>query len=239
MYFTLDRALFAGVALAAFALAGGSAHANLLQNGSFELGTAPPDGNFSSLSSGDSTTITNWTVGGVPPAGVDYISGYWQPQDGSRSIDLSGSTPMPGTTVWGSLSQTFAAQLGQQYKVSFWLSGNPDGQPLPLKYLDVNVGSTLFQTTFDASVTPTTHGNMGWVLTTFLFVADAASQTITFAANPALNNTYFGPAIDNVDISAVPLPPALLLFGSGLLGMNWLRRRRESKTGLVVRGTHA
>jgi hypothetical protein len=32
-----------------------------------------------------------------------------------------------------------------------------------------------------------------------------------------------------VDISTVPLPPALLLFGSGLLGMNWLRRRRTDK----------
>jgi len=230
MCFTLNRASFALIAFGAFAVAGSSAHANLLLNGSFETGTAPANGLFSSPTSGDTTTIANWTVGGVPPAGVDYISGYWTAQDGSRSIDLSGTTPYPdGAIVWGSLSQAFAAQIGQQYKVSFWLSGNPDGQPLPLKYVDVNVGSTLFQTTFNTSVTPTTLGNMGWVLTTFLFVADAASQTITFAANPALNNTYFGPAIDNVDISAVPVPPALLLFGSGLLGMNWLRRRRAAK----------
>jgi hypothetical protein len=33
------------------------------------------------------------------------------------------------------------------------------------------------------------------------------------------------------EISEVPLPPALLLFGSGLLGMNWLRRRRQNLFG--------
>jgi hypothetical protein len=32
-----------------------------------------------------------------------------------------------------------------------------------------------------------------------------------------------------VDISTVPLPPALLLFGSALVGMNWLRRRRTGQ----------
>jgi hypothetical protein len=34
-----------------------------------------------------------------------------------------------------------------------------------------------------------------------------------------------------VRVSEVPLPPALLLFGSALLGMNWLRRRRENVFG--------
>ena len=226
--FTLNRGLFAAVAFSAVGLVGTGAHANLLLNGGFEIGTAPPNGQFSTPLSGDSTTISNWIVGGPAGASVDYISGYWQPNSGSRSIDLSGSTDGAGGFKWGSLSQTFATTLGQQYKVSFWLSGNPDGPP-PTKAIDVSVGSTLFQTTFALAAHPTTRADMGWVLTTFLFVANAASQTITFSANAVANNTFYGPAIDDVDISAVPLPPALLLFGSGLLGMNWLRRRRTGQ----------
>jgi hypothetical protein len=43
-----------------------------------------------------------------------------------------------------------------------------------------------------------------------------------------------------VDISTVPLPPAMLLFGSALLGMNWLRRRRPGqKAGSPMRGARA
>ena len=38
-----------------------------------------------------------------------------------------------------------------------------------------------------------------------------------------------------VDISTVPLPPALLLFGSALVGMNWLRRRRDSSASMAAR----
>ena len=34
-----------------------------------------------------------------------------------------------------------------------------------------------------------------------------------------------------IRISEVPLPPALLLFGSALVGMNWLRRRRQNLFG--------
>jgi hypothetical protein len=41
--------------------------------------------------------------------------------------------------------------------------------------------------------------------------------------------TYLGTA-DITDISAVPLPPSVLLLGSGLLGLGFLGRRRRGKT---------
>ena len=61
--------------------------------------------------------------------------------EGSRSIDLSGSHDFDGQK-WGSVSQAFATTIGQIYKVSFLISGNPDGDPLPTKFLDVSVDLT-------------------------------------------------------------------------------------------------
>jgi hypothetical protein len=50
-----------------------------------------------------------------------------------------------------------------------------------------------------------------------------------------LDDSGAGPDRDYDDfavrIREVPLPPALLLFGSALLGMNWLRRRRQNLFG--------
>ena len=40
--------------------------------------------------------------------------------------------------------------------------------------------------------------------------------------------------IADFKVSAVPLPPALLLFGSALAGLNWLRRRRRSDGSVAL-----
>ena len=99
-------------AVAAIALPA-SANAVPFVNGSFETG--PATTRFTTLDPG-STAMTGWTVGG---GGVDYIGGYWNAQNGSRSVDLSGGAP-------GSISQTFDTIAGQGYTVTFYLSGNGD-----------------------------------------------------------------------------------------------------------------
>jgi hypothetical protein len=44
----------------------------------------------------------------------------------------------------------------------------------------------------------------------------------------------------NTSVSPVPLPPAMLLFGSALVGMNWLRKRRpERNSGVAMDLTRA
>ena len=55
-------------------------------NGSFESGVAFSDP-FITLNATDSTSITGWTVSA---GSIDYIGSYWQPADGSRSLDMNG-----------------------------------------------------------------------------------------------------------------------------------------------------
>jgi hypothetical protein len=38
-----------------------------------------------------------------------------------------------------------------------------------------------------------------------------------------------GPALDDASVTAVPLPAALPLFASGLVGLGWLSRRRRKR----------
>jgi len=113
--------------LAVLALAGATLAFSGLTNGSFESGTYLDSGSgFEQLNAGD-TSIDGWTV---DSGSVDWIGTYWVAQDGSKSIDMSG-------TDAGAISQTFATTIGNTYTVSFFLSGNPAGPPT-VKTLDVS-----------------------------------------------------------------------------------------------------
>lgn len=73
-------------------------------------------------------------------------------------------------------------------------------------------------------------------LQSFVILASAFATSNTFEV-VVTNLAYSGanPTGLVVDVSAVPLPPAALLFGSALLGLNWLRRRRSQKIGAIAR----
>ena len=97
-----------------------AAQASVIANGQF--GSTCASSSFCSYNAGNSTDIPSWTVinGGSPTdsnGSVDLITGYWQaPSGGGYSIDLDGN-------AFGGVSQTFATIAGQQYTVSFFLSG--------------------------------------------------------------------------------------------------------------------
>ncbi len=191
-----------------------TAAAATLVNGSFEQGPAAPAGTFVNLNGG-STVIPGWTVTGST---IDYIAGYWQAADGTRSIDLDGSS-FPYTS--GGVAQTFATTPGLAYSVHFDLAGNPNNGPA-IKPMRVSAAGQSADFQFDISGHTIT--SMGWVGKTWLFTATAASTTLEFRSlNPA-NADGWGAALDNVSVSAVPEPAAgaLMLCGAALL----LARRR-------------
>ncbi|MES3032114.1 MAG: choice-of-anchor C family protein [Patescibacteria group bacterium] len=162
-------------------------------NGSFELGTDP--GVFSNLLTGDSASVTDWTVNA---GSLDYIGTYWQAADGARSIDLNGSSA-------GSISQTLVTVPGATYVVHFSLSGNPDVGP-SAKVLRVSAtsGTPASQDfTYDTSVKGNTLADMKWESNTYTFVASSTSTTLTFGSQV---EGAAGPALDKISVEET-LPP--------------------------------
>ncbi|MFH1110426.1 MAG: choice-of-anchor C family protein [Planctomycetota bacterium] len=158
----------------------------ILHNGGFEVGP-DPGGSFTVLCSG-STAIPGWTV---MQGCIDYVGGYWQPSDGSRSLDLNG-----GQT--GGVGQMFSTEPGRTYRVLFDMSGNPDGGS-PIKQLRVEAAMQTGAFEFDTSG-HSRPANMGWVEQVWQFTATSAETTLAFYS--LMGGTY-GPAIDNVRVSLV------------------------------------
>ena len=220
------RAVFAAALMAGAAIPLGATQAATLINGSFE--GSGDIGNFQTINAVDNSTIPGWTVAS---GSVDWIQNYWISSNGSRSLDLNGLAP-------GSISQTITGLTnGQQYEVTFDLAGNLAGGPNP-KTLSVTASAGSNSYSFDAS---STHLNaMGWVPESFFFTATGSSALLTFASTTtgvSGNGSYpfaFGPALDNVSVSATPLPAALPLFAGGLGVIGLLAKRRKRKVAAAL-----
>lgn len=224
---TFKKSLLALSVVSALGMVSG-AQASPFMNGSFELSSAGDPGAFTTLTAGN-TSITGWVVGGTT---IDYIGSYWVAADGSRSLDLNGLGV-------GSISQTFDTVAGQTYRVSFAMAGNPAGGP-QFKTLASATNTTVYiPPPFD--ITGHTLADLGWVTQSFTFVANASSETLTFASltfAPSGNPTYpfaFGPALDNVAVAPIPEASTWAMMILGFLGVGLMAYRRKAPTpGLRV-----
>ena len=145
-----SRWLVAASAVAVCLFAASPAHANLVANGSFETGVGAPSSGFSTLGAVN-TDITGWTL---TNGTIDWINDYWVASDGSYSLDMDGVTP--GTIQ---TSAPLSTVIGQAYRLSFDMAGNPDGSP-QFKQLDVQVGGFAPQSFLlsSSASTPWKHG---------------------------------------------------------------------------------
>jgi choice-of-anchor C domain-containing protein len=213
--FTLLTALI-GVAVT---LTGQRVCAASFTNGSFELGSLDANSPFVTLFPGD-TSIQDWSIVGANS--VDYIGSFWVASDGARSIDMSGLGP-------GTIEQTFDTTPGATYKVTFDLAGNSGGNATApdqsVKSLQASIDS-VNRALFSFDTTGRTNDDMGWVTMDFTFTAAASTSTLGFSS---LSDSAFGPALDNVSMSVVPVAPAALFMLSGLLSFAGLKRSFLSK----------
>jgi choice-of-anchor C domain-containing protein len=155
-----------------------------LTNGGFEDGTHSGAG-YDTLAAG-STALDSWTIN---TGEIEWIGSYWQPAEGTKSLDLAGNVP-------GTISQAIATTVNNTYVVSFKLAGNPDGDPAKT----LSVAATGYATgTFTFDATNTTRDAMGWTDEAYSFVAKGSSTTITFT-NTMVGSPY-GPALDAVIVT--------------------------------------
>ncbi|MBL8699595.1 MAG: choice-of-anchor C family protein [Alphaproteobacteria bacterium] len=200
---------------------GTAAQANMITNGSFESGSPQPGvGSFATIGTGG-TALSGWSVAA---GNIDWINAFWQASDGTHSVDLNGNAP-------GTISQSFATAVGSLYRLTFDLSGNPDGFD-GIKQVLVSAGDT--SSTFDFDTTATSRSAMGWVGEQLIFMATSALTTLTFESLSGGPNCCYGPAIDNVvvelagpggAVDPVPAPATLPLIAGAIAGLGWLRRR--------------
>jgi choice-of-anchor C domain-containing protein len=218
---TMNAKLFGAVAVLVAALAApnvASAGVNYVGDGDFSLPWG--GGTFTTYAGG--STIGPWSVIG---GSVDLIGGYWQsPTPGGGSVDLDGLHP-------GGVSQWLDLTAGS-YRLSFYLSGNPDGG-YPTKTVDVSIGAIedpLFTYTTGAN----SHTDMNYVWETLSFTTGGPT-TLTFASEDAFSSPY-GPVIGGVAVTAVPEPStwAMMLPGFVGLGFAGYRRTRTSRATFVA-----
>ncbi len=219
----LNSLILASVGAAAIAVFSTGANASMVTNGDFD-GTIA-SASFQTVNSPDTTTIPGWTVSA---GNVDWINGYWLGSSllpGDHSVDLSGNNAQ------GTIQQLISGLVfGQQYSLTFDTALNPDHNDLPQSLawtLGASQGSTAFGV-FDP--------NIAWSPNVFTFLWLEASTTAMLVFESTVPggtiNCCFGPALDNVELNAIPLPAALPLFAAGVGAMGYFssRRRRKAAT---------
>jgi hypothetical protein len=218
--------MWPSILVAAFALALISpmaAHAQLIQNGSFENpkvknATLYHNGTYI----GTTTSVdSSWLVNGQVTLLRDpQIQAY----DGAQSLLLGNQIAGPkGTHAVGGITQTFGSTGAKMYDVSFYATTLPSAGPAA-ETGQVTFGGTArnFTVTGNGSAT-----NPNWTKENFTFsAASGSNQTLSIASLVSAN---YGIVIDNIKVAAVPEVGTWLGFAVLLaLGALFMRKRRTA-----------
>lgn len=172
---------------------------------------------FNSENGGSGVTnyagFANWTVS---DGTVDLIgNGFFDMQPGyGLYVDMDGSTQNAGKML---TSQTITLNPGT-YMLSYELAGNHRNNAAETVFVEVNLGNILAD-----------QHSLGRYADFTLFSHTFSVDTITYVSLSfeGAGGDNVGMLLDNVQISAVPVPGAVLLASLGITTVGWLRRRKQ------------
>jgi choice-of-anchor C domain-containing protein len=167
---------------------------NLIVNGSFEEGPEVTATGFLPLDE-DSVEIRGWVVTRGQIDLLQEVDGKLKAAQGKRSLDLHGS---PG---FGGVKQPFVTKVGQKYRVTFGMSGNPG---VGHEAVQMAVRAAGKKEVFECDMAGKTLDDMKWEQKTWEFTAVDTISVLEFhtAMGPTAN-AFGGPALDNVQVVAV------------------------------------
>jgi len=169
---------------------------------------------FAPSNTGFLTTDCRTTPPESPPAYAGSCSMRLNSVAGQRDVGVSqavsgfivGNTYTVTTQVANYFPITYGTRDTIDFAIRVLLAGGPDIASASSDSLGLGDSTTL------------------WTQFSNTFVADATTITFEFAAQLSSDRSFL---IDNVVITAVPIPAAVWLFGSGLLGLVGISRRKK------------
>ncbi len=195
------------------------ARANLIVNGSFELGNYTGD-KWTDIAPG-SVALTGWRNTGTGIINWHNDAEMQKPFDGTKVVDLNNGGG--GLADTGILSQSFATDVGASYLLTFYFSGPGTGFPDP-RQVQVNIAG--IQQVFSQAAS--SNGDLVWGKETLTFIATDPTTTLMFTS--VNGSGYWGPLLDLVSVDAVvPEPSSLVILAGGAVVMLVLGRRRIKK----------
>ena len=130
----------------------------------------------------------------------------WYPHSGTYQATTQNWAP-----DWQYLSQSFTTTTGQSYTVGFWLSSADD---IPANEFVARWDGVTKIDLLDLAYSDYTYYS-------YTAIATGTSTTIDFGY--IYNAQWFD--LDNVSMNPVPIPGAIWLLGSGLIGLVGLKRK--------------
>lgn len=195
------------------------ASANLVTNGSFEQPSFVGPSTFVLF-----TSIPGWTPVGVSVLDITREQPGLPASDGTQLSDLS----VDEGYGRGIISDSIALTLGQQYHFSFDLASYIDGTTQYNSSVDWSFLSSGNTSVFSGTATNSSSGQT-WSNFSYDWVATTSNIQLQFLTrNPGLQSGDYNKnsLLDNVSLTAVPVPASLWLLGSGLVGLFGLKKRK-------------